>query len=84
MVWSDVANDVIYMKSLDGVGLVTELVTTNIAAVGKATTNRIVGSRPPPACLPAQDSKRVLVLHFKFFSRAWWLVARLRQRCRLL
>jgi hypothetical protein len=33
MVWSDVANDVIYMKSLDGTGLVTELVTANIAAV---------------------------------------------------
>ena len=35
MVWSDVVNDVIYMKSLDGTGLVTELVTTNIAAVGE-------------------------------------------------
>ena len=34
MVWSDVENDVIYMKSLDGTGLVTQLVTTNIAAVG--------------------------------------------------
>ena len=38
----------------------------------KATTNRLVGSRPPPACLPAPDSKRVLILikrNFKYFSR---------------
>ena len=35
MVWSDVENNIINMISLDGTGLVTELVTTDIAAVGK-------------------------------------------------
>ena len=35
MVWSDVERNIIYKKNLNGTGLVTELVTTNIAAVGE-------------------------------------------------
>ena len=36
-----------------------------------ATTNRMVGSRPPPACLPAQG---VLILKFLIFL-TWWMAS---------
>ena len=36
MVWSDIEKNIIYGKYLNGTGLVTELVTTNIAAVGES------------------------------------------------
>ena len=35
MVWSDTENNKIYKRNLNGTGLVTELVTTNIAGVGE-------------------------------------------------
>lgn len=35
MIWSDVERNTIYKKNLNGTGLVTALVTTNIAAVGE-------------------------------------------------
>ena len=34
MVWSDVERNKIYKQNLDGTGLLTELVTENIQAVG--------------------------------------------------
>ena len=35
MVWSDVERDIIYKKNLNGTGLVSTIVRTNIEAVGK-------------------------------------------------
>ena len=46
MVWSDVRNDVIYMKNLTGIGLVTELVTTDIASVGEWHTLGSINTGP--------------------------------------